>query len=560
MRHPILVLFLLALFTALSGCLSPDEYEAEADRVAYGVVDLARLAADQDEDLEFSINKPENRLRDTLIVARSLDDDPGPRERLALEGAEVVVDLASALEIAARNSREYQTEKERLFASALSFSDASRNFESRWFGLQSFDGNARGDNDDGTDFSVAENGSVGFTRLLEAGGALSLSIGDNITRFLSNPASTVATTFATLSLSIPFLRGAGREIAYNNVTQAERNVVYAVRNFERFKRTFGVNIISQYMRLLRNYQTAQNEKENYKRRQVTALENRARGEAGRLSRTDVERANNAELDAENRAIIATQNFQNSLDNFKLTLGLPTDVKLTIDTKDLVTLREEGADPAFIPENDAMVLAITNRLDLAVTHGRAIDSRRLIGVARNALLAGVDLNVSADFNSNDFGETSFRLDPVGNADYNLGLDIDLPFDRVNERNAYRQSLINYQASLRNYEAQEDGVKLDIRAGLRSLQQAAETYRIQILSLGVSETNVDATNLLKDAGQGTTLDLLLAQNDLILAENAVLSSLINFKIAKLELLRDMGILVVTSSGIDEELTNLQLKKEG
>ncbi len=560
MRIAILVTAMLVLFWPLFGCMSAEEYEAEADRVAYGIIERARAAADQNEDANFRINTDRGeRLRDTLIVARSLDNEPGPRERLALEGSMVKVDLGSALEIAARNSREFQTEKERLYSAALNFSSAHRNFESRWFGLQSVNGDANGDGSDGTNFSLAENGSLGFTRVLATGGALSLSIGDNITRFLSNPASTVARTFATLSLSIPFLRGAGRKIAYENVTQAERSVVYAVRTYERFKRVFGVTVMSQYMRLLRDQQTTDNELGNYQRRQVTAEENRALGEAGRLSRTDVERANNAELSAENRWIIATQNLQNSMDRFKITLGLPTDVKLVIEKGDLKRISDTGVDPEFIGEESAMVKAIWSRLDLAVTHGRAIDSLRRVVIARDALRAGLDLNVGANFNSNDFGETRFKLDPIGNADYNLGFDLDLPFDRVNERNSYRQSLIDYDAALRNYEAQEDNVKLTVRTGMRALYQAAETYRIQIRSLEVSQTNVDATSLLKDAGQGTTNDLLDAQNDLIAAQNAVTNALIAFKIARIELLRDMGVLVVTSTGIDEDLTRAQLIEE-
>ena len=552
------LLFTLMAFVC-SACLSPDEYKEEADEAAYGIIARARSQTGEAPDPDFNIDMSTQRLRDSLILARSLDQQPGPRERLALAGEAVDIDLATALDIASRNSREYQTEKERLYLAALSLTTAVHDFETNWFGLQSFDASSTGDGDDSSSLSLAENGSFGFTRLLEAGGALTLSIGDNIARFLSNPAETVATTFASLTLSLPFLRGAGREVAYENVTQSERDVVYALRDFERFKKEFAVDIISDYLRLLQNDQTVINEAENFKRRQITALENRALGEAGRLARTDVERANQAELSAENRVILARQNFADVLDVFNLTLGLPTDANLIIARDDLVSLREVGADPNLMTAEEATLVAIKNRLDLGNSHGRAIDARRQISVTRDALLAGLDFNASIDLNSNDFGSNRFRLDPIGNADYALGFDIDLPFDRIIERNAYRQALISYEVSKRNYEALEDTVKLQVRRALRSLLQTSESYRIQLVSLQVSKTNVDAASLLKDAGQGSTLDLLDAQNDLISAENAVTAALINFKIAELQLLRDMGVLVVDAEGINYELTNKRLAEK-
>ncbi|MCB9830925.1 MAG: TolC family protein [Planctomycetes bacterium] len=551
-----LVPFLVLLL--VSACKSPETYEAEADAEAYGVVRWGRELAGQAPEPDFDLAQVD-RLRDSLILAHSLDEEPGPRERLALEGASVTVDLASTLEIAARNSREFQTQKETLYLTALDLTGSWHDYQVNWFGMQSVDFAALGDGDDSSRLSLAENGSFGFTRLLEAGGALTLSIGDSVTRFLSDPMSTVATTFATLTLSLPFLRGAGREIAYERVTQAERNVVYSVRQYERFKREFAVSVTSEYLRLLQDAQTAANENRNLDRRRITAEENRALGEAGRLARTDVERANQAELSAENRVVIAAQQFANSRDRFKLTLGIPTDARLEIDVLDLDRIKAAGLGGVPVDETRATLIALRNRLDLATSQGRAVDARRRVAVARDALLAGLDLTASIDLGSNDFGENSFRLDPIGNADYRLGFDLDLPFDRIQERNAYREALIAYDAARRAYEGFEDQVKLQVRSALRNLHQASESYRIQVGSLEVSQTNVDAASLLKDAGQGTTLDLLDAQNDLIAAENAVLDALVNYKIAELQLFRDMGILSVDSRGIDRELTMMRLKEE-
>ncbi len=558
-RAPGALLVALFLLGCPTGCMSPDEYRDEADEAAYGIVGRARTLAGQKEDPDFHIDPADNALRREFFPERSGPEDTPLWERLATDDHRVVVNLESALQLAALNSREFQSQKERLYNTALSLTSAVRNFESRWFGTVDLSGRSAGDGDDSSTLSLAESSSLGFTRLLERGGSFSLSIGDSVTRFLTNPASTTATTFASLALSLPFLRGAGREVAYESVTQAERDVVYAVRDFERFKRVFAVDVVSDYLRLLQSAQTIDNELANYERRKITAEENRLLGEAGRLARTDVERANQAELAAENRWIVAKENFENALDRFKLRLGLPTDAVVEIDQADLKRIRERGAQLIELDAKEALVKALRWRLDLATSEARVADAKRQIAITANALEAGLDFNATLDLNSNDFGEKRFRLDAVGSTDGFLGLSIDLPLDRVDERNAYRRALINFQAARRDFEAFEDQVKLDVRRDLRNLRQASETFRIQKRAEEVAQTNVEAANLLKAAGIGNTNDLLDAQNDLVTAQNAVTQALIDYTIARLQLLRDMGVLIVEQRGIDEKSTEALLMQE-
>lgn len=337
-------------------------------------------------------------------------------------------------------------------------------------------------------------------------------------------------------------------------------MIYAVREYERFKREFAVSIISDYLGLLQGRKTMENEFNNYKRRQQTAEENRALSEAGRIARTDLERANQAELSAESRWISATQSHENSLDRFKVTLGLPPDARIKIRVEDLSKLASlaERRDKTATPES-MLLRALTHRLDLATAVGRVTDAKRKVVVAADALRAGFDFTASASETSTDYGNGSFQLDLVGNGDYSLGFLLDLPLERTTERNAYRQSLISLDATTRSLGAFEDQVKIEVRRAERALSQARDAFRIQSRALEVSEVNVDAARLLKDAGTGTTNDLIDAQNDLITAENAVTAALVDVHISRLELLRDLGVLVVGPQGIDEAATSRLLEED-
>ena len=557
-RPTLFTLSCLAVISVICfGCLSPDEYKAQADEEAYAIVAKARKVAGQADDSRFTIEPDGERLHHRIVLAPLDDRRPLPKERLATEGKAVDISLADALAIASRNSREFQDEKERLYLVALSLTGQWNNFESQYFGMVGADARSSGDNGSDSTLSLAEDSSFGFTRLFERGGQMSLAIGQDLTRFFSNPADTIADAFVNLTISLPLLRGAGRDIAYENVIQSERDVVYGVRAFERFKRTFGVAVSSDYLRLLQSLQTIQNEEANLDRRRQTATENRFLGEAGRIARTDVERANQAVLSAENRLIVVRQNYEGALDGFKQTLGLPTDATANIDAADLDRLTRPEENEATLAGEEALVVALGSRLDLATAYNRVNDAVRGANVAADALRAGLDFTGSVNLNTSDFANRSFKLDLVGDGDYTFGLDLDLPFERTAERNAYRQSLIGLEVAKRDAEAFEDSVKFQVRNAQRNLQEARDTFRIQEESLRVAETNVEAASLLKEAGQGTTLDLLDAQNDLIAAQNAVTRALIDYTIARLELYRDMGILVVAPDGIDDEATQKLLE---
>lgn len=548
------------LVPALAGsCISPDEYRQEADDASYGILARAREAESRPAEPNFSIEVDPARDRSKYLLPREDDRAPGPKERLARSGDRVKLTLATSLQIAARNSRDYQDRKETLYLSALRLTGELNRFESQWFGLFGFEGRSDGDGESDSQLSLAENSSFGFTRVLERGGQLSLAIGQDLTRLFSNPADTLASSFVNLTIALPFLRGAGRDIAYENVTQAERDVIYALRTFERFKRSFAVDVTSDYLRLLQNRNQVDNEFANYERRKLTANENRELGLAGRIARTEVERANQAELAAENRWIVAQQNFRNAKDQFLFSLGLPTDIDFDVEMTDLDMLAAAGLVDVSLTEEPALLLAMDTRLDLATAEWQIADAKRKIKVAEDALQAGVDFTASANLRTNDYANESFKLDPVGDGDYRAGLDVDLPFERTPERNAYRQSLINLEGARRTVEETEDRVKLEVRRSLRRLGLAKDSHRIQVEALKVAETNVDAAKLLKDAGLVDTSELTDAQNDLITAQNAVTAALIDYTIARLELFRDLDVLVVAATGIDYDLTERLIKGE-
>ncbi len=61
------------------------------------------------------------------------------------------------------------------------------------------------------------------------------------------------------------MAGSGRNIVTEPLIQAERDVVYTMYTFERFKRSLAVEIASGYLSVLRQQDVLRNAKENYER-------------------------------------------------------------------------------------------------------------------------------------------------------------------------------------------------------------------------------------------------------------------------------------------------------
>ena len=83
-------------------------------------------------------------------------------------------------------------------------------------------------------------------------------------------------------------------------------------------------------------------------------------------------------------------------------------------------------------------------------------------------------------------------------YQFGLVIDLPIDRLDERNALRRSIIAQKAAVRDYIADVDAIKQAIRELLRELERPRKTYKIAVDSVALALRRVEPAGLAERKG--------------------------------------------------------------
>ena len=120
-------------------------------------------------------------------------------------------------------------------------------------------------------------------------------------------------------------------------------------------------------------------------------------------------------------------------------------------------------------------------------------------------------------------------------------------------------MDLENAVRDFQEMEDEVKADVRGALRTLLESRESVQIQGQAVELAEKRVHSTGLFLQAGRAAIRDLLEAQEALLSAQNSLISALVGYRIAELELQRDLGVLKVSVDGMWQELDPEELSNE-
>ncbi len=201
---------------------------------------------------------------------------------------------------------------------------------------------------------------AGFGKLFSTGGQLLMGFANEVMfNFLGkNPAQPTVISSLPISFVQPLLRGGGRAVILEPLTQAERNLLYAVRNFTLFRQQFFVvtltggtvqNFGNTFA--LAGFSVAGNTDPTVgflpvvfnlveievDRRNLVFLEKLAKlyqeliqGEASGLSRLQVDQVMQRVIAGRLALFTDEITYRNQLDQFKIQMSLPPDIPVVVD--------------------------------------------------------------------------------------------------------------------------------------------------------------------------------------------------------------------------------------
>ncbi|NMA42087.1 MAG: TolC family protein [Oligosphaeraceae bacterium] len=604
--------FLCGLVFLLS-CRSTHDWRVQADEQAEKLLSSYQESVSGKSE-EIQVESPGDSLRRRLLLEQGLHyQDPaslGIRdlpENEAWQPEQHLLDadenaapqpesglrfsLVEALQVAAYNSREFQSRKDNLYRTALNLDLETERFRNTFAGMMQSEISTSGAGDNRVT-GINTPGRLSLTRKFRSGVEFGSAISLNLVKMLTGEKASFWGLSGDASVAIPLLRGAGEFVAAESLTQAERNLLYAVRDFEQYKRSFVVRVAQSYLNVLQSAQRVLNQEANYKRVVSSTRRSRRMADAGRLPEYQFDQAVQDELNARDRWISSCQSHESSLDSFKVMLGLPADAIIELPTDELAKIESEFAGmlagespidysgkvppadaPVELKKPDAAVtgkyeidaekavkLALSRRLDLQTLADKVNDAQRKVRIAADALRAELTLGGSAAIGQS---RGLSNADP-GNASINARegrysglLTLDLPLERSAERNNYRQSLLELENAVRNYQGEEDNIKQTVRANLRALLEYRESLIIQSLAVKLANRRVASTDLLLQAGRAEIRDLLEAQGALLSAENSLTAAVVGYRMRELELQSNLGVLSVNVQGEWQEMDLSEFK---
>lgn len=270
-----------------------------------------------------------------------------------------LINLEQALELSLFNSREYQDRREDLYVSALPVTLERFAFVTQFFaGIEAVRSWAASESPGGPGSAWTITSTGRASQLFPSGASLITQLANNLVIDLTHGTPTVGISNLTLSLTQPLLRGGGWAVTLEPLTQAERDLVYGVRSFARFRGNYfvylagggdlfnspysyaGLNLrgvgpsltagAQGYLPTVLIIALERNERENL--RALTDYYTLYREYQGRgdFSELQVGQVEQQILTSQSALLDRQQALQGALDAFKLQLGVPTRVPLQLD--------------------------------------------------------------------------------------------------------------------------------------------------------------------------------------------------------------------------------------
>lgn len=474
---------------------------------------------------------------DRLVAAAPYPDRLGPRERPTPPNIEdlpnpLTLDVVACVNRALNANRRLLETLEKAFVAQIDAELAAHRY---WPILEPFTVASSITDKDNAARAREESASAGLSQRLPLGGSVDLT-GAGAAEHQDGPETYKITP--TVGVTIPLWKGAGIVVANNDLVDAARSARYARRELEQFKQTLAIDIVSQYYSLLQQKKAIR----NFEIRLENAKKLRDQSEAmyrfGRVSKTDLFRAELQLTQAENDLLNARENLKVAEDQFKLELALPPEINLDIieDNRAFQPLAvDEAAYLAEVKEKNILWQNTRDQFD---------DQKRRLHVAARELDPKLDL--TGEYTMDETSEKlleGYRKDPET---WTAGIALEIPLDRQPLRTTYQKAVITFLQAERSINRSRDELVRQARRRMIGVRQAELSVRLQQRGVEEAEKAVRLLTYEYRQGKVANRDVIEAQNKLIAAQNALLRSLVDHTIARLELRQLAGTLEIDEEG--------------
>ncbi|MDR3181517.1 MAG: hypothetical protein LBT89_01125 [Planctomycetaceae bacterium] len=345
------------------------------------------------------------------------------KESLPKDTAGIVsLNKETAVDLALLHSPVYQSAKENLYLSAVDVSKERFRFDVQFFGGDSvfytLSGRLKGSGS-----TLQHEPFVNAALLTATGGEIAAGLANSVTWTFNGKSTWSADSILNISLVQPLLRGAGRQIVLENLTQNERNFLSAMRQMAFFQQGYYTQVVTGsggtsapsgdsgaaytpspsggFYGLLAEQIRIQNQRQN-----IAGLEENLNRfieiyEAGQVSDvSQIEETRQNLLEQESSFLGRMSRYETSVETFVRSLGLPPDLKVKIDDPLMQQFQLSSSSLADLQTDVNNVLAVIRKKDKPLPENFKTTLQKLIDQSRSEVkilqadLAALDKSVPA----------------------------------------------------------------------------------------------------------------------------------------------------------------------
>jgi outer membrane protein len=331
-----------------------------------------------------------------------------------------------------------------------------------------------------------------------------------------------------VALSLPLLQGAGSEFAMSGVYGSTFAYESAKLSFiKQQTETVVQTVTAVYNSIQTQQQVAFLQKQLDDLKEHLALA-KIKERTGIINAMDLYRAEIRIQNVQEQLTSTNEQYANNIDQVKELLAIP-------QNQAIVVAAPVDYTPVHIDLEEALQIALKNRIELELSSMQIKESERQVAIARNNLLPRIDLRLGYNaVREEDFDELSDeRWTAVFTSDTDLF--------RTSERNEYEQSKISFRQVQLENQGEEERVVQDVRFRLNTLEKQEERIRIR------QEQAKQAMGKLRLAeskfryGMANNFDLLEAQTELQQAKTDQMLETIGYIIGTYRLRSSLGTLI-------------------
>ena len=331
-----------------------------------------------------------------------------------------------------------------------------------------------------------------------------------------------------LQIDQPLLRNAGH-VKHYPVTESELDYQNIVYDYQLSRELLISQVSSAFYRAVNAQQLVNINRTALEEAETHLQHTRIKLEEGLVAQIDVSQAELQSSQKENLVITAQQDAEDTLDALKLLLNVNLDESIQLATD--VTYHPETID-----EDNALSEALANRLEIKKAENGLRAAELNVKRSFNARLPDLNLGFSAEINNSDIRKEDLWV--TDQPDYNFNISLKYTFGRRTERQQYLQSKLIRRRQENSLLELKQEISSQVRSSIRRYRSLKRTIELLGNSVRLAEYALDLANKSYAEGLIRNIDLLKAQDELLLEQTNYISRLMDFEISKISILRVLG----------------------